>query len=357
MVLTIIYDVLGGIKAVVYSDVLQMGLLLLAILCSLVMLWDGIFLNVEALSERTTIYQDDWGFSGNQYGFWPMLIGGMFLYMAYYGCDQSQAQRILAARDNSAATRVLLFNGLFRFPLVFLYCMLGLGIAAYAMTNPGFIESLPKTAQGKANINLAFPNYVLNTFPPGLVGIVIVGLFAAAMSSIDSALNSLSASTLNDFVLKFRDISKRRQLIFAKLTTLFWGLFAVAFSFQVEAIASTVLEVINKVGSLMNGPLLSLFVIAFLTKNAKPKNVIIGFTFGFIGNLVLWLGLPKVSWLWWNVFGCFVSIAVFFLLTKVKLELPNDFYKSVSAYTSLSLIITFLAILVLCWLFPLSFTR
>ena len=129
-----------------------------------------------------------------------MLIGGIFLYAAYYGCDQSQAQRILAARSEADTARVLLWNGIFRFPIVLLYCFLGLGLAALAAQEPLILDSLPTTSSGEKNLNVVFPVFVLNYFEPGFVGLVMVGLIAASMSSIDSALNSLAAVTVEDFI-------------------------------------------------------------------------------------------------------------------------------------------------------------
>ncbi len=352
MVLTILYDVFGGIKAVVYSDVLQMALLLAAIIVSLALLWGGLENNLASLEQRTHVYVDDWGLSGNQYGIWPMLFGGLFLYMAYYGCDQSQAQRILAAHDQKAATRVLLLNGLCRFPLVFLYCLLGLGLAAYALGDPSFVESLPKTENGTPNINLAFPNYVLATFPPGLVGLVIVGLFAAAMSSIDSALNSLSASTLNDFVVRFKSIPEKKLLLLAKLTTLFWGLFAIVFSFQVEAIAPTVLEVINKVGSLVNGPLLALFLIAAFTNGIKARHATIGFLSGLLINIGIWQYLPQVSWLWWNVSGCLSAALTTLVISRFSFTLCDKDTIKIGTSIPYTLLIAFIVLVVFCFYLP-----
>jgi len=352
MVLTIIYDVFGGIKAVVYSDVLQMILLLAAIFVALFMLWGDFTANIGMLSERSEVLQNDWGFSGNQYGLWPMLFGGLFLYMAYYGCDQSQAQRILAAHDEKSAVKVLWLNGIFRFPLVFLYCLLGLALAAYAFSHGGFIEELPVTQTGSPNINLAFPFYVLQNFPPGFVGLVIVGLFAAAMSSIDSALNSLSASTVNDFILRSRDVSKKTQLVLAKLATLFWGVFAIVFSYQVEVIAPTVLEVINKVGSLINGPLLSLFIIAAFMPRVSGKVAITGFVLGFVVNVFFWLYMPLVSWLWWNVIGCLVSLIFVAAFGGMKMNLESFRLSNSFHFSAKSLLVYFFFICVVSALFP-----
>lgn len=309
MTVTILYDLLGGLRAVVISDVIQLILLTITVLFSLWLLIDHS--GWQALiSQRTDTLVNDWGFAGNDYGFWPMLIGGLFLYAAYYGCDQSQTQRVLAARSDLGAQRVLLLNGLLRFPLVLGYCLLGLGLAAFASSEPGFVQSLPTTAAGIPNYNLVFPSYVLREFAPGFIGLVMVGLMAAAMSSIDSAINSLSAATMEDFVTPMTKLQDRYALRASRLTTLAWGLFCVGFSFQVEHIAPTVLEAVNKIGSMVNGPLLGLFVIALLIQGVGQRNALLGFAGGLISNLCLAFLAPQVSWLWWNVSGFIVTLTI-----------------------------------------------
>ncbi len=304
MGITIAYDVLGGMRAVVISDVVQMVLLLAAVVLALCWLAEPLALHWGELAGRSQPLVNDWGIaSGNNYGFWPMLFGGLFLYTAYYGCDQSQAQRLQSAGDQKQLYHILLLNGVLRFPLVLAYCLVGLGLAAYALQHPGFIDALPQTSTGEPNLNLVFPAFVAANFPAGLAGLAIVGLFAAAMSSIDSALNSLSASTVEDFIARFHDLPEKRLFLFSKLATLCWGLFAVAFSFQVEHIAATVLEAINKVGSMANGPLLMLFSLAVLSPGLGQRAAITGFAGGLLCNLLIWYSLPQVSWLWWNVSG------------------------------------------------------
>ncbi|MEE4108560.1 MAG: sodium:solute symporter, partial [Halieaceae bacterium] len=317
MGVTIAYDVLGGMRAVVVSDVVQMVLLIAAVLIALGDLAPSLAAQHVALAERTAPLLDDWGVTGSSdYGFWPMLFGGLFLYVAYYGFDQSQAQRLLSAGDDRALRRILLLNGLLRFPLVLAYCVLGLGLAAYALEHPGFLSALPMTEQGDPNINLVFPYYVLEAFPAGLAGLAIVGLFAAAMSSLDSALNSLSASTLEDFLPTWAGRhSERDNFLLSKLLTLAWGGFAVAFSFFVEQIAGTVLEAINKVGSLVFGPMLGLFLVALLMPAAGERRALAGFVAGVAVNGYAWTMLPQLSWLWWNVLGC--AVVLLFALTAL----------------------------------------
>ena len=217
MAVTILYDVLGGMRAVVVSDVVQLLLIVVAVAISLLMVLGDIgglsaLLEFQANNARGAALDFSWGLDGgSNFGFWPMLFGGLFLYMAYYGCDQSQAQRVLASGSAADAERVLLFSGLLRFPIVALYCAFGLALAVYAVQAPDFLLGLPATSGGAPNYNLVFPAYVLQTFPPGLVGLILVGVAAAAMSSIDSSLNALSAATLEDHVARWRPSLSPRQ--------------------------------------------------------------------------------------------------------------------------------------------------
>jgi SSS family solute:Na+ symporter len=292
-----------------------MLLLVAAVLFAVAWLADPLLADLDGLAPRLSPLVDDWGFTtGNDYGFWPMLFGGFFLYVAYYGCDQSQAQRLLAARDRRGLERVLVLNGLLRFPLVLAYCLLGLGLAAYAAREPEFLSALPRTADGSANINLVFPAFVSREFAPGFAGLAIVGLFAAAMSSIDSALNSLSAATLEDFIDRNRQRGEEQLFRLSRRITFAWGAAAVAFSFTVEHIAPTVLEAINKVGSMANGPLLALFLLALFAPAARGAPAILGFLAGIAGNAVIALALPSVSWLWWNVSWLVLALGVALVL-------------------------------------------
>lgn len=317
MVVTIVYDLLGGLRAVVISDVIQLLLLTLTVFVSLWLLAQTVSLDaVQQLPQRTQVLVNDWGFSGNDYGFWPMLFGGFFLYAAYYGADQSQAQRVLATKDAKGTRDVLLLNGLLRFPLVLAYCCLGIGLAAFAATHPEFLQQLPTTANGNPNVNLVFPTYVLQHFAPGLVGLVMVGLIAAAMSSIDSAINSLSAATLEDFIRPWGKLTQTNELLWSRTVTAVWGLACLGFSFQVEAVAPTVLEAINKVGSFANGPLLALLCIALLLRGVPQWAALLGFASGIFANTLLAWTQPNVSWLWWNPHGFGWSVGIAYLAAR-----------------------------------------
>jgi SSS family solute:Na+ symporter len=241
-----------------------------------------------------------------------MLIGGFFLYVAYYGCDQSQVQRQLCAASQDDAQKVLVINGFLRFPLVLLYCLIGAGLAVYATSNPDFLDSLP-LVNDAPNYNMALPALIGRELPVGLVGLAVVALLAAAMSSLDSVINSLSATTLKDFVKPLmgnRIATAQQELQWGRGLTVFWGLFALVTAFYVDDIASTIIVAVNKVGSLINGPILGVFLLGLLTYRTTGKGARRGFIAGLLTNAGLWIWVPEVSWLWWNVIGLAVTLAV-----------------------------------------------
>ena len=323
---TVLYDVSGGIRAVIWSDVLQM-----AILVSVLgyLLWllaadaGGLDVMLSSVSgDRLAAL--DFGHhglgDGHDFAFWPMLIGGFFLYVSYYGCDQSQVQRQLCAKNQKDGQTILLLNGLLRFPLVLLYCLIGIGIAVYAESHSDFVSLLPDT-DGQPNYNMALPLLFLMELPDGLKGIAIVGVLAAAMSSLDSVINSLSAVTMEDFIKRcgWASIgSDRAEILWSKMLTAMWGGVAIVLAFWVDDIASTVLVAVNKLGSLINGPLLGVFVMGLLTQSVTGQGARLGFAAGFISNLLLWLGAPEVSWLWWNVSGFLIAVGIGVLSSRAR---------------------------------------
>ncbi|MFA7159569.1 MAG: sodium:solute symporter [Kiritimatiellia bacterium] len=316
-VVAMVYEFLGGIRADIYSDVIQMVVLYAGIaLCLFYAVhlaggWSEIIAVFPADKARTL----DFGSTGldgsNPFGFWPMLLGGFFLYMSYYGCDQTQVQRGLSTRDPDGANMALFINGLLRFPLTLTYCLIGVAIGAYMIKHPDFVRILTDPSTGEVNYNLAVPSFCLHALPHGAIGLIMVAMFAAAMSSLDSTLNSLSALTIRDVIERFRrePLGARAMIRWGRLITICWGALCMTFSFFVGDISPSIIEAINKIGSLVNGPILATFLLAILTRRANDPGVVFGILAGFGANLATWLFLPGVSWLWWNVSGCLVTFA------------------------------------------------
>ena len=145
------------------------------------------------------------------------------------------------------------------------------------------------------------------------MGLTLVALFSAAMSSLDSVLNSLSAVTMEDFVKRNKILnyfSKKNNLFFSRLITFFWGVVAIILAFYVEDISNNVLIAINKIGSLINGPIIGVFSLGILTKKVNGNSACIGIICGFLCNLYCWVYLADVSWLWWNVIGFIITFKI-----------------------------------------------
>ena len=322
-IVTLLYSTSGGMKAVVYGDAIQMllifgGLLLVAFYAVAELGGVGGFLEQIDRERLTAIDFSSLGLSGDEFGFLPMIFGGFVLYASYYGCDQSQAQRTLSARNMHDIRAVLLANGLLRFPLVALYCAAGLAVGAALANAP---ELLAKIPPGRPDYMI--PIYILERLPHGVIGLLMVGILSAAMSSLSSAVNSLAAVTMEDLnALGAKPADKDREVRRARVISVFWGLIILLLSFFAGSIAPTVIEAINKVGSAMYGPVLGVFLLAMLPRRGASgdKSVVgaaaanIGLLAGLLCNLYLWKFQPQVFWMWWNFIGLVVTVGVAFLV-------------------------------------------
>lgn len=325
-VITLVYSFQGGMKAVIWGDVIQMIILFLGIVICLAYGiselggFENFLTNVD--QERITAVDfGKWGFDNadknDEFGFWPMVIGGFFLYASYYGTDQTQSQRLLSAKGMPTIKKLLLANGLFRFPLTLTYCIMGLVLGTLLLQDVGFQESMDAVYQ--ANIgslegkkaDLMVPVFIIQYLPNGVIGILIVAIMSAAMSSLSSTVNSLSAVTMEDFVKRFKpDMSNDKYVFTSRLFSLFWGLVCLFFAFFAGNIEGTVIEVINKISSIFYGPILAAFILAILTKKTHAMGANLGIVVGVLFNMYLWLYVPEVFWFWWNAIGCLVTIIV-----------------------------------------------
>ncbi len=321
-VVAIAYTTLGGLVADVVSDVLQLGLL-----------WGGTLLATGLLAlhlqSRGRLLQGDGAlltgvdparlvpldFGGHGLGdgavfsFWPMLFGGLFLYLSYYGCDQTQAQRILAAPTAQDACRALTWAALIRFPLVLTYCAFGVLLAALLVAEPGFaarLEGLPPDA--------LVPEFLATYAPVGVLGVAVAGILAAALSSIDSALNSLSAVTLEEVMPSRIEPTSPSAVRVARAGTVAWGIWAALTGWWFSGAGETVIELVNRVGSVVYGPILAVFLLAAFSQRADDRSAAAGAMAGVACNVAAGAFLPGLSWLWWNVLGCAVTWAVGTLL-------------------------------------------
>ncbi|MCF3652476.1 sodium:solute symporter family transporter [Synoicihabitans lomoniglobus] len=307
-VVAVIYDTIGGIKAVVASDVVQLALMMggvifaIGLACAEV---GGAGAAWEALgAERRTAVDWSTGIGdGATAPFWAFLVGGFFLYASYYGTDQSQVQRLLSTSSPREAQKAVLLGGLLRLPLTLLYVALGVAIGAVFALSPELQAAVPAD-----KLDALVPQFILLYVPAGFKGLILAAILAAAMSSVDSALNSLSAVTMRDFVTPLLKPDTPHHLRWSKITTLAWGVLVTGAAFLAGGIDRTVIEAINKIGSAFYGPVLATFLLGIFTRRARGKAMLIGVLAGVAANMLVWISGWPVHWMWWNVLGCAVTV-------------------------------------------------
>jgi SSS family solute:Na+ symporter len=173
------------------------------------------------------------------------------------------------------------------------------------------------------------PMFILAFLPAGVVGLVFVAIMSALMSSLDSAINSLSAVTMEDFYRRYvrPDATEGHYMVVSKVLTALWGGFcivaALVFAHSAEATRQTTIVLINAVGSLLYGPILAAFLIGISTRAISGFQVKTGIVFGIAINVVLWR-LTDVSWLWWNFAGFLVTAMVALVAFAVQSQLGRQ---------------------------------
>lgn len=383
-VITIVYSWQGGMKAVVWGDAIQMIILFAGLIICLYYGWDILQANgglsASLSPDRFQVIDYNWGFSkGEEYGVVPMIVGGFFLYASYYGCDQTQAQRLLSAKNEKTIRQLLLANGLLRFPVVFVYCFMGLVVGSLALSTPDFMNEISQVTQthfpeeyAKTGFkpDLMIPVFILKYLPHGMIGILMVGIMSAAMSSLSSTINSLSAVTVEDFFNRGdKKLSNEQYMRISKISVVFWGAVCIGAAFLFGGSDSPVIEIINAIGSVFYGPVLATFVIAIFSKKVNSQGMKAGIIIAVLVNLLFsktmqnMLGLDfgfSIFWMWLNFTGFILAVAIAYLvsaLTKAEAkeltQIEHTFkWPDLLAKEPIILISFFVVILTISYLVP-----
>ena len=357
-VITIIYSWQGGMRAVVWGDAIQMVILFIGLVVCLIYGWSNLSQAVDTISfdpSRLQVIDFNMGIGeGQEYGVFPMIIGGLFLYMSYYGCDQTQAQRLLSARDEGTIKKLLLANGLLRFPVVLIYCIMGLVIGALVMNTPEFLSDIQNLTEkqfpeefAKSGIkaDLMMPVFILNYLPHGLIGLLMVGILSAAMSSLSSTINSLSAVTVEDILKRKGIVNDDNYMNYSRYMVVFWGIVCIGAAFLFGGSDSPVIEIINAIGSVFYGPVLATFVLAIFSKKISSTGIKTGIILSVFINLIFSKTMqgivgfdPGISifWIWLNFTGFFFTVAIAYLISWISPAPSQDETKLIRPQFQLS---------------------
>jgi SSS family transporter len=302
--LTLLYTFEGGMRAVIWTDVVQMALYVAGTIVALITLGHDIpggWSHIHAVAAPLGKFH--WlDFTLNlttTYTFWAGILGGTFLTMASHGTDQLMVQRLLAARNLRESRLALLSSGAVIFLQFTLFLLIGIGL---------FVFYSGSSATFKTN-DYIFPTYIVQQMPHGIAGLLVAAILAAAMSNLSAALNSLASTTVIDFYLPFRSRTKRvpqvshlrpgmeppqpspeNTTLISRLSTIFWAiiLFLIALYSIQHGGRGHVVETGLSIASVAYGSLLGVFLLGTLTRYATQTGAIIGMIFGFALNLFLW---------------------------------------------------------------------
>ncbi len=306
--LTLIYTYFGGIKAVVWVDALQMVLYLAGALVAAAALqalvpggW-GEILGSAARAGKLTVVDAHLSFS-MPYTLWAGVLGGGFLTMASHGTDQLIVQRLLTCRDLRSSQKALVFSAVAVMAQFLIFLLVGLGLWAF-YGGAAFERS-----------DEIFARFIVDVLPPGVTGLLIAAIFAAAMSSLSSSINSLASAAAYDFwaPLKGWVGDERRILKVGRALTLVWAALLVggAILFIPLSTRTSAVEVALGIASVVYGGLLGAFGLGVLTRRANGRSTMVGMVVGIGVVMGIWLTIPeKVAWPWFVLLGTSVTFLV-----------------------------------------------
>lgn len=306
--LTVVYTYFGGIKAVVWVDTLQMILYLGGALVAMVVLqglvpggWGAVLGEAGAAGKLQVL--DLSPDPSVAYTLWAGLVGGAFLSMASHGTDQLIVQRLLTCKDLGSSRRALVGSGVAVILQFALFLLVGLGLWAFYQARP--FERPDEI----------FALFIVQEVPPGVTGLLIAAVFAAAMSSLSSSINSLASASAYDFwapVVGAVD-DDARLLRAGRAFTLLWSALLIggAILFIPLSRGTAAVEVALGISSVVYGGLLGAFALGLFSRRADAFSVMAGMIVGIVTAIVVWRlpGAP-VAWPWFVLIGSAVTFAV-----------------------------------------------
>ena len=314
-IVTVIYTWVGGLRAVVWVDVIQLGIYLVGGIATLIVathLAGGVGSFARAWSTGKLVTLDFTPSFKVLYTFWGGVVGGALLAGASHGTDHLIVQRLLAARGLRDAQRALVGSGVFIILQFALFLLVGTSLWL-ASADPG------PAMRGDA----IYPTFAINQLPPGLAGLVIAGILAAAMSSHASAVNSLASASTQDFYAPLTGRHDPTHLLWVgRWLTLVWTAVLVAGAMAFRNQNTPVVQLALSIASITYGGLLGTYLLGGLWPRARQRDVIVAIIVSVLTMTPIVLGvpwrlLPGLAWPWYVPLGTGVTVAVGMLSSLV----------------------------------------
>ncbi len=293
-ILVTLYTLVGGIEAVIWTDVVQSIVLTLGIFLCLGVIFTGM---PEGPGQVFAIASEADKFSLGSYGsslseptFWVILVFGLFINLQNFGIDQSYVQRYATANSEAAAKKSVWLGALLYIPISALLFLVGTGLYAFYTAQP---DLLPDSV-GKGD--KVFPHFIAAELPTGITGLLVAAVLAAAMSSVDSSLNGSATLTWVDIVKRFRKTEPDEATGMKVLhgATVLFGIIGTGAALAMIKVESA-LDAWWKLSSIFSGGILGLFLLGLIVKKAHNVAAVLGVTIGVL--VIFWLTAAGQGWL------------------------------------------------------------
>ncbi len=306
-ILVTLYTFVGGIEAVIWTDAIQSVILTLGALVSLLtIIWimpGGVGQIIDIASDAKKISLGSFDLTFTEQGFWLIMLYGIFINLQNFGIDQSYVQRYQTARSLTDARRSVWIGALTYIPVSALFLFLGTALFAFYQLNLG---TLPTEIAG----DRVFPHFIVNELPAGLTGLVIAALFAAAMSSADTSMNSSASLLMNDVYLRLLkpQASAASQIKFLRGMTIILGILGTSTALLMISIKGA-LDAWWSLAGIFSGGMLGLFLLGILSQRARSFEAATAVVIGVL--IITWASLSPDSTAWWaNPLHSFMTIII-----------------------------------------------
>jgi solute:Na+ symporter, SSS family len=303
---TIVYTYVGGLRAVLWTDFVQfiiyIGGAVVAfgvILSRLPGGWGQLWAMGSAAGKlRVLDLSLDWS---EPYGLWAGLVGGVFITLGSHGVDQLMVQRYLSAGNLKAARRALGMSGWIVLAQFALFLLIGVGLwCFYQLAPPAVPFDRP---------DRVFARFILDELPVGVVGLLLGALFAAAMSTLSSSLNSCATVAANDLYFPFvkAEVSPERQLRVVRILTAFFGAVQIAVGIAGQWLTASVVASVLGIAAFTTGIVLGVFFLGLFTTRVGQRAALAGFLFGLAAMTWIYFATP-LAWPWYALVGSLLTV-------------------------------------------------
>ncbi len=335
VVLSLVYTYIGGMKAVVWTDAIQMVLFVAGGLYALFYIptlidggWSAAFAEAGKAG-KLAWFNPDFTLSA-PFNIWMGIIGGTVMVLSSHGADQLIVQRVLACRDIAEGRKALVFSAVIIFPLFLVFLLVGTMLWVFYQHHP-FQIPLPESRPGIRSNDFIFPIFIVTEMPALMKGFLIVAILSAAMSSISSAISALASVSTMDFLKPLLPNRDEAWFVrFSKHSTVFWSLVLIFVAWLTREV-TFVLNAAFSLRGLTSGALLGGLILALFGRGVGLRAAIVGMVTSVVFmNLIYWPAtLPSVRerwlavfggevfWPWFTLIGAVVTLGVAWLAKKL----------------------------------------